>query len=72
MTLFQRCNNFVEVQTTLLQRQNDVMCLLNKRSERTLVKIISRCLCCSDAYKVTRSPDKREVMSSIHRNGVII
>ena len=27
-TLFQRCNNVVDVQTTLLQRQNDVVCLL--------------------------------------------
>ena len=29
-TLFQRCNNVVNVQTTLQQRQNDTVCLLGK------------------------------------------
>ena len=29
-TLFRRCNNVFDVQTTLYQRQNDVVCLLGK------------------------------------------
>ena len=29
-SLFQRCNNIVDVQTTLYQHQNDVVCLLGK------------------------------------------
>ena len=34
MTSFWRCNNVIDVQATLLQRQNDVVCLLGKFKKR--------------------------------------
>ena len=35
-TLFKLCNNVVDIQTTLYQRQNDVVCLLDSLSTRSL------------------------------------
>ena len=40
MTLFQRCNNVVDVQTTLYQRQNDVVSTSKRRCVRREFKRI--------------------------------
>ena len=42
-TFFQRCNDVVDVQTTLLQRQNDVVCLLGgyKSARRKVQSIVA-------------------------------
>ena len=56
-TPFQRCNNVVDVQTMLYQRQNDGMCLLgrNKKHHIHVLSTFERLSSCFNSWK-SKSP----------------
>ena len=48
-TSFRRCNNVVDVQTTLYQRQNDVVCFLEVYCDVFITYLLCHVLHCSSA-----------------------